>query len=123
MTDQPFNNSDINSFPSATFYPPRKLVLAWERRHKEVGHIAEIILQRVANHAAQYGADQELEACCKTIFHSHGLQLSQVLRNDRRPELPNLKEEALAVLNDTLDQLDVHQQNIIRRALEMLPND
>jgi hypothetical protein len=51
---------------------------------------------RIATQAAQWGADQELEACCEWInsfqnkfVHAHDLRLV------RRPKPPSLKELAL----------------------------
>ena len=39
------------------------------------------------------------------------------------PESPSLKEQALAILDDCSDRLDGAHENIIRLALEALPND
>ena len=74
--------------------------------------------------AAQWGADQELEACCEWL--DAGLRTPYVairLRSDRRSKPPSLKEQALAVLDDCSDRLDGAHENIIRLALEALPND
>jgi hypothetical protein len=38
----------------------------------------------------------------------------------RRPSPPSLKQQALAVLNDSANRLDGAHENIIRRALEAL---
>ena len=79
--------------------------------------------------AAQWGADQELEACCKTledIWDNKDLvTLSDVLRGlraARRPKPPSLKEEALEQLR-SLQQCGAGHRDIdkIRRALEALP--
>ena len=79
--------------------------------------------------AAQWGADQELEACCEWL--DAGLRTPYVairLRSDRRSKPPSLKEQAL----EQLDQISTcfrisHGGPIvcdkIRRALEALPND
>jgi hypothetical protein len=81
-----------------------------------------------ATQAAQYGADQELEAIQKEIitqawFADPGHRLAQ-LRAARRPKPPSLKERALqawaAVETGTDDQTAMA---VIRRALEALPND
>ena len=80
--------------------------------------------------AARWGADQELEACCKTfedIWDNKDLvTLSDVLRGlraARRPKPPSLKEQALEAL-DRMDQLPTAEdQRTIRRALEALPDD
>jgi len=45
------------------------------------------------------------------------------LQQSRRPKPLSLKEQALAILDDCSDCLDGSHENIIRRALEELPND
>jgi hypothetical protein len=74
----------------------------------------------LAAQVAQWGADQELEACCEWInsfqnkfVHAHDLRLV------RRPKTPSLKEQALAVLDD-IPSIDGAHYNTIRRALEQL---
>ena len=72
--------------------------------------------------AVQWGADKELEACCEWL--DAGLRTPYVairLRSDRRSKPPSLKEQALAVLDDCSDRLDGAHENIIRLALEALP--
>jgi hypothetical protein len=76
--------------------------------------------------AVQWGADQELDACCN-YFEDHlreGLAIE--LRAARRPKSPTLKEQALALVShDFSDQPCLSEEGyaIIRRALEALPND
>jgi hypothetical protein len=76
----------------------------------------------VATRAAQWGADQELQAVCQLLFSdsSTSYTLSEI-RAARRPKPPSLKEQALAVLDDVSDRLDAAHENAIRRALEALP--
>ncbi len=45
----------------------------------------------MADRAAQWGADQELEACCKWVGYSTGVRQ---LRAARRPKPPTLAEQA-----------------------------
>jgi hypothetical protein len=90
-------------------------------------------LQEVATQAARWGADQELEACCKWL-HWQNLathpDLIPSLCADRRPKPPSLKEQALQALAlaDGADHpvvatvLTADQHALIRRALETLPN-
>ena len=73
--------------------------------------------------AAQWGADQELEACCTAIDEvPGGWADSRHLRHVRRPKPPSLKEQALAALM----ALEIDEPgyegtyNNIRRALEAL---
>ncbi len=84
--------------------------------------------------AAQWGADQELEACCAialtdpvcgTKFQRR--QLVSHIKEQRRPKPPSLKEQALTALhaiatgaNNAREQyLDI---DTIRSALEALPD-
>ena len=83
----------------------------------------------LATQAAQWGADQELEACIN-YFHEYDTswgensELITGLRNTRRPQPPSLKEQALSELNLTADpdgaELSRTQVELIRRALEAL---
>jgi len=79
--------------------------------------------------ATQWGADQELEACCEWLELNYNYTRSNhPLRTARRPEPPTLKEQALKalkVLPTPAGQvtLDITDLNTIRRALEALPND
>jgi hypothetical protein len=75
----------------------------------------------LARHAAQYGADQELEACCEWVDWKWSGIKSRELRATRRPKPPSLKEQAIAVLDDA--ELDSAHYNILLRALEALPDD
>ena len=72
---------------------------------------------------AQQIADQELEACCEWLDERTVLNGSTALRIARRPNSPSLKEQALALINSNKPYLDDTAMDIIRRALEALPND
>jgi hypothetical protein len=52
-------------------------------------------VQYLATRAAQWGADQELEACCEWTAIVGG---ADALRAARRPKPPSLKEQALALV-------------------------
>ena len=75
----------------------------------------------VATKAAQWGADQELEACCEWIPELTPWDAEQ-LRAARRPKPPSLKEQAFHELNDVYsrDKIDDSTYDTIRRALEAL---
>lgn len=73
-----------------------------------------------ATQAAQWGADQELQACCEWLKGTAHIGIDFELINARRPE--SLKEQALALLDDASDRLDAVHENTIRRALESLPD-
>jgi hypothetical protein len=84
-------------------------------------------LQNVATQAAQWGADQELEACCEWLDEM-GLAGSgdiEVLRAARRPKPPSLKEQALelaraAGIDGAYVTFGPEELTLIRRALEAL---
>ena len=97
--------------------PPPELVEEWWGDKPRGTSIA-----RLATQAAQWGADQELEACCEWLEQQVPARdwLAMQLRTARRPKPPSLKERALAVLDDCSDRLDSAHENTIRRALEAL---
>jgi hypothetical protein len=78
--------------------------------------------QYIAARAAQWGADQELEACCEWTKETLELPGSaNQLRNARRPKPPSLKEQALGILDEAhYDVLEDDQIATIRRALKAL---
>jgi hypothetical protein len=103
--------------------PPPELVQQWYDQAKKdpCGPI-----NWVAVCAAQWGADQELEACCKwvgSMFHGHKTWADE-LRNARRPKPPSLKEQALEAairLGKKYPSYEGADIETIRRALEELP--
>jgi hypothetical protein len=80
--------------------------------------------QHIANCAAQWGADQELEACCEWLETAlvGAKPLTTELRAARRPKPPSLKEQALKELQMAYDTSDISMVHLdtIRRALEQL---
>ena len=81
----------------------------------------------IAHHAAQWGADQELEACCEWLRTKSKTALwqTEALRAARRPKPPSLKEQALAdfdwLVGRTLGRPEFDERSErIRRALEQL---
>ena len=93
--------------------PPPELVQQW---YQEADSQLRPYYVYIAIRAAQWGADQELEACCEWLPPWRGNDL----RKHRRPKPPSLKEQALAVLDDCANCLDGAHENTIRRALEAL---
>jgi hypothetical protein len=113
--------------------PPDELVRQWRN--------SKILLKDALMVAAQWGADQELEACCEWVSQWRcmvgGNRPEVGLRAARRPKPPSLKEQALGALSradkDALTNpltgevvalrtiLNKEQSDTIRRALEALP--
>ena len=78
--------------------------------------------------AAQWGADQELEACCEWLTKEGlGYFPMRAMREARRPKPPSLKEQALEALEQLLRDPEAGcfsaAPDTLRRALEALPND
>jgi hypothetical protein len=120
--------TDQHPIPS----PPPELVQQWDGHGKSRNDAAQIL----ATQAAQWGADQELEACCEWFLSTFGGHASWVdeLRAARRPKPASLKEQALAALGwlsiepCLINGVDVNaavraKYDTIRKALEALPND
>ena len=82
------------------------------------GNLSEI--DYIAANSAQWGADKELDACCAWIGPL-GIKGGDTLRRARRPKPPSLKQQALEILDDCSVRLPGAHENIIRRALEALP--
>ena len=104
--------------------PPPELVKEW----RDLPEYLTTKLQGIATQAARWGADQELEACCKLLELSD-YTAREFLTAARRPKLPSLKEQALAALQEAAYMADdsppqgicADQIDIIRHALEALP--
>jgi hypothetical protein len=79
--------------------------------------------EQVFSLAAQWGADQELEACCEALrARGAASEMIKYLRTARRPKPPTLKEQALDELKSA-ERLYPADWSTIRKALEALPND
>ena len=75
----------------------------------------------IAAKAAQWGADQELEACCHCFARDLRESLALELRARRRPKPPSLKEQALDAHNRMMAGEETQDDwAIVRRALEQL---
>ena len=107
--------------------PPDKLRQLWAQQAQRMDPRDPVAWQEhVANQAARWGADTELEACAKWIedcgYHP---SVPEDFRAARRPKPPSLKEQALAALNVIEDKMlgPTIEEKLIRKALEALPND
>ena len=84
--------------------------------------------------AAQWGADQELEACCDIALtdpvcgtkHQRSM-LVRHIRETRRPKPPSLKEQAFVALYAIATRSDdaeefMHDVETIKEALKLIPD-
>jgi hypothetical protein len=72
--------------------------------------------------AAQYGADQELEACCEWMAEETPISYINALRAARRPKPPSLKKQALIHFESYAASFETSggDSDLMRRALEQL---
>jgi hypothetical protein len=105
--------------------PPPELVQKWGHNANLSGvpHNDEhwAYEQHIATRAAQWGADQELEACCEWLQDPDLNVDTYKLRTARRPKPPSLKEQALKALQALQQRTtDPNIVEPLRRALEQL---
>ena len=98
----------------------------WEKACKKPPSSFYEKLDYVAAKAAEWGADQELEACCEWLrqFKPQGDVLSAQLLRHRRPKSKSRRQRALDALTQMEDQcLSAELAAEIRNALEELLDD
>ena len=110
--------------------PPPELVGQWYDYATAFGNptlAGPDYLKEIADRSAQWGADQELEACCEWLDYNCPSVGAHHLRASRRPKPPSLKEQALNQLTSIQTDLNKFGMGIstdtIRRAIEALPDD
>lgn len=117
--------------------PPLELVQQWghDANLSGVPHNDEhwAYEQHIATRAAQWGADQELEACLRLVEIDAGedaYDFARYIRAARRPKPQSLKEQAMQALcrfmaseghEDCTEEEVADDFTTIRRALEALP--
>jgi hypothetical protein len=109
--------------------PPPELVRKWMER-TEYDEDTWFYESYIAERAAQWGADRQLEADAEWL-DQNSLDASHLtitptgkgLVEAMRPKPPSLKEQALALLDKAEDpSWDINDFTIVRRALEQLPD-
>jgi len=104
--------------------PPSELVLQWigEFFGCTAGGELSDSERFLTTRAAQWGADQELEACCDWFKAKHWIEpeFTDELRAARRPKPPSLKEQALEAMHRNWNPHNNDDFDTIRRALEQL---
>ena len=111
---------------SPSIVPSSEQLRHWEDLIFDEDENADVVLTQ----AFQAGADQELQECINFVYDNKlcDPNFYNDLRAARRPKTPSLKEQACDALDayvygnpDHGDKQNTY--NIIRRALEALPND
>jgi hypothetical protein len=112
--------------------PPPELVQQWRDVPEYATGLEKLTmvtlttakLQEIATRAAQWGADQELEACCEWFVRDWtDIETADKLRAARRPKPPSLKEQALEALDRMWTGGSTKGDwELFRRALEALPD-
>lgn len=106
--------------------PPPELVQQWQAS-LDCPDNSCAQAKYIAARAARWGADQELEACCKLLELSDS-NARDFLYSARRPKPLSLKEQALSALYAITwgadDTREFYQDiETIKTALEALPDD
>ncbi len=103
--------------------PPPELVQQWMIEYAETKSNC-LGTEFIATCAAQWGADQELEACVEWLASKIMSERKYpALRAARRPEPMSLKEQALKALDDiSIASFEQDAASTIRQALESLPD-
>jgi hypothetical protein len=129
-SDKHWSNSMTDSSPIT---PPPELVQQWRRSGPADAAANNAYEHHIATRAAQWGADQELEACCgwlENVDCDDPQETAKLLRAARRPKPPSLKEQAMQALcrfmaseghEDCTEEEVADDFTTIRRALEALP--
>ena len=100
--------------------PPPELVRQWHQSAAGIHFHPYGYSEYIAAKAAQWGSDQELEACCKWLPKMSPWSADD-LRRHRRPKPPSLKEQALEAQQRMWNGESTHGDwQLIRRALEQL---
>ena len=119
--------------------PPRELVKEWIAEIWHDGTPVQVAQSdlHLADRATKWGYDQrgevneaelqkardeELEACCEWLVLGGCVVAANALRAARRPKPPSLKEQALEEVG-AFEGMGTCNIDIIRRALEALPDD
>jgi hypothetical protein len=103
--------------------PPPELMQQWWEQADQYQDDPKTYFDFIVTEVAQWGADQELEACCEWVkmeTPADGVHL----RAARRPKPPSLKEQALEAvirLGKKYPSYEGADIETIRRALEALP--
>ena len=109
--------------------PPPELRQLWAQQAQRIDPRDPVQwMQYVSEKAAQWGADQELEACCKWLAVAWKSYAAVELRAARRPKPPSLKAQAMEALErqclrSISPLVSTSDLDTIRRALEALPDD
>ena len=123
-----------NNYPIT---PPPELVEQWRTAPEYTSGLKKLMMvtmteqrfQEIAIHAARWGADQELDACCEHLTRCAAWEPEDVqeMRDLRRPKPKSKAEEALMALEKTMLLLmpvtgskKVERLETIRAALERL---
>ena len=100
--------------------PTQEQLTEWDSERFDEGENFDVMMIK----AFPSGADQELDACCEWLDDYLLAPKGAQLRDARRFEPPSLKEQALAVVENSAvcDHLSIEHAAILRRALEALPS-
>jgi hypothetical protein len=107
-------------------HPPHQLIQKWWNEWTD-SYPTDSSVDYIAHRAAQWAADEAIQACCKFIDERGYSRLCSELEESSQPKPPSLKQQAIKQLDRLTADLEFHNENYddstIRRALEALPDD
>jgi hypothetical protein len=118
----------VSTMQEQPSHPPSDKLIQWEDDLEYGRKNADVTLISAWQDGFQAGADAELDACCEWLRSKDILEPAiDALRAAMRPKPPSLKEQALAVVSRPIgdgfvQMLDKVQADIVRRAIEALPD-
>ena len=116
---------------SPSVLPSEELLDAWIDTVRTTVGYDKTGLRWLAKTAAQWGADQELKACCEWLDipknrsdRGDGWLMPGGLRAARRPKSLSLKEQALAIIRKAyMETLSKCQLDALLLAVKQLPDE
>lgn len=108
--------------------PDPELVEAWFEEAPIYARDDADYEQFIARKAAEWGANQELDACCtllEKVSFSEIDNIANYLRENRRPKVASLKQQAIRLLDKIQGNKEWWQLDelfVIRRALDEVPD-
>jgi len=110
---------DLTMTEGHSLIPPQQFVDKWVAMFEHCDDID------VLTEVAQWGADQELEACCEWLEDFNcSKRFTAELRAARRPKPLSLKDQSIALIDkiqSNKEMWDIRDLDVIRRALDSLP--
>lgn len=114
-----------------TFEVPNELILKWTKEtYRDTAEIRIVDWETIVQKAAQWGADQELKACCDLIdgkypsdkdYYPYDKIDGETLYRSRRPNRYSKKQQILGAFDELIKLYNIDNSllsSVIRKAIE-----